>query len=67
MKKKSLRRKIIYLKIILNVLLNYLSPTNILVIYFSQKLDKLIFTYQNRLYKKYTTKHNRIIKISKVA
>lgn len=67
MKKKSLRRKIIYLKIVLNLLLNYLSPTNFLVIYFSQKLDKLIYLYQHRLYNKYARKHNYLINLSKAA
>lgn len=67
MKKKSLRRKIIHSKIILNILLNFLSPTNFLVVYLSQRLDKLISTYQNNLYRKYKIKNKRKAKISKAA
>lgn len=67
MKKKSLRRKIIYLKILLNLLLNYLSPTNFLVVYFSQKLDNLISLYQHSIYNKYARKHKYLTNFSKVA
>lgn len=67
MKKKSLRKRIIYLKFILNFLLNYLSPTNLLVIYLSQKLDKSIYLYQHKLYNKYARKRKHLVTFSKVA
>lgn len=51
MKLKSLRKKIRYNKILLNFLLLYLSPTNKLIIYLSQKLDKQVYSMQIMLTK----------------
>lgn len=56
MKTKSLHRKINRNKFYLNFLLNYLSPSNKLIIYLSQKLDKLICKKQKRIYTKYKKK-----------
>lgn len=56
MKTKSLHRKIKKNKFYLNFLLNYLSPSNILIIYLSQNLDKLICKKQKRIYIKYRKK-----------
>lgn len=40
-------------KALLNFLLSYLSPSNKIIIYLSQDLDKLISKYQKRMYIKY--------------
>lgn len=56
MKTKSLHRKIKRNKFCLNFLLNYLSPSNILIIYLSQNLDKLICKRQKHIYIKYKKK-----------
>lgn len=56
---KQYRRQIIIKKIILNFLLNYLSPTNKFIVYLSQNLDKLISKSQKNIYIKYTKKHLR--------
>ncbi|GFP75033.1 hypothetical protein [Clostridium fungisolvens] len=51
-----LEKKIIRRKILLNFILNFLSPTNILVIKLSENLDKLIVKQQKYLLKKYLGK-----------
>ena len=61
MKTKSLHRKIKINKFYLNFLLNYLSPSNILIIYLSQNLDKLICKKQKRIYIKYKKKSTRSV------
>lgn len=61
MKTKSLHRKIKKNKFYLNFLLNYLSPSNILIIYLSQNLDKLICKKQKRIYIKYKKKSTRSV------
>ena len=61
MKTKSLHRKIKRNKFYLNFLLNYLSPSNILIIYLSQNLDKLICKKQKRIYIKYKKKSTRSV------
>ena len=67
MKTKSLHRKIERNKIYLNFLLNYLSPSNILIIYLSQNLDKLIWKKQKRIYIKYKKKTSKSISKYKAA
>lgn len=52
----ELKRKIIHRKILLNVLLLILKPTNKIVVYISQDLDKFITKYQYNLYVKHTKK-----------
>ncbi|MFY9534956.1 hypothetical protein, partial [Clostridium sp.] len=66
-KLKSLRKKIRYNKILLNFLLLYLSPTNKLIIYLSQKLDKQVYSMQIMLYKKYKKKHKSVSNSRKAA
>lgn len=53
---KKLRKTIYFQKLILNILLIFLSPNNSLVVYLSQKLDKHVSTYQYIIYKKYKRK-----------
>lgn len=57
------KKKLKLERALLNLLLKILSPTNKLVIYISQDLDKVISKYQKRLYIKYT--HNTIIQTYK--
>jgi hypothetical protein len=52
-----LEKKIIRRKILLNFVLNFLSPTNILVIKLSENLDKLVVMQQKHLLKKYLGKN----------
>lgn len=58
MKAKVLILKINMKKQLLNLLLNFLAPTNLAVIFISQNLDKSISNYQKTLYIKY--KNNKI-------
>ncbi|MGL5151525.1 MAG: hypothetical protein ACRC7N_13245 [Clostridium sp.] len=51
MKKNILSRKIKRRKKLLNFMINYLNPCNILVVFLSQNLDKHILIYQRYLYK----------------
>ena len=67
MKIKSLHRKINRNKFYLNFLLNYLSPSNIFIIYLSQNLDKLICLSQKRMYRKYKKKSPKRISTYKAA
>lgn len=67
MKIKSLHRKINRNKFYLNFLLNYLSPSNIFIIYLSQNLDKLICLSQKRMYIKYKKKSPKRISTYKAA
>lgn len=53
-----LEKKIIRRKFLLNFVLNFLSPTNILVIKLSENLDKLIVMQQKHLLKKYLGKNH---------
>ncbi|AYE35358.1 hypothetical protein CP523_13490 [Clostridium septicum] len=48
--KISYNNKITYRKLLLNFLLKYLSPTNPIIIYVSQNLDKLIVDSQKTIY-----------------
>lgn len=57
MYKKQLTKKIKRRKIILNLLLAYLSPTNKLMIKLSTDLDKLVYIYQKNLYKRYKNRN----------
>ncbi|MCR1949443.1 MULTISPECIES: hypothetical protein [unclassified Clostridium] len=54
---KKCRRQILLKKAILNFLLGYLSPSNRLIIYLSQDLDKLISKSQKNIYKRYVKRH----------
>lgn len=67
MKTKSLHRKIKRHKLYLNFLLNYLSPTNVFIIYLSTKLDKLVYASQKRIYKKYKKRNKNVVLNSKAA
>lgn len=64
---KKYRKKLILKKSLLNFLLGYLSPSNKLVIYLSQDLDKLISKYQKGLYTKYKRKNSQNRYLKKVA
>ncbi|WP_291651299.1 hypothetical protein [Clostridium sp.] len=64
---KKCRRQIILKKAILNFLLGYLSPSNKLIIYLSQDLDKLISKSQKNIYKRYIRKHFGSNPLKKVA
>lgn len=64
---KSLRKKIRFNKILLNFLLLYLSPTNKLIIYLSQKLDTQVYTMQKILYKRYKKKKKSLSTDKKAA
>ena len=57
MYKKQLTKKIKRRKMILNLLLRYLSPTNKLMIKLSTDLDKLVYIYQKNLYKRYKNRN----------
>ena len=65
--KKKCRRQILLKKAILNFLLGYLSPSNKLIIYLSQDLDKLISKSQKNIYKRYIRKHFGSNPLKKVA
>lgn len=60
MKAKRLHKRIILSKFILDSLLNFLTPKNLLIIYLSQKLDIYIYQYQTLKYKKYKRNINTI-------
>lgn len=47
---KNYKNKILLRKALLNLLLRYLLPTNSLVVYISQDLDKLISKSQKNIY-----------------
>ena len=64
---KKCRRQILLKKAILNFLLGYLSPSNKLIIYLSQDLDKLISKSQKNIYKRYIWKHFGSNPLKKVA
>lgn len=66
MTKKTLKRKILIRKTLLNVLLKYFAPTNRYIIYLSQNLDKHISIYQYYIYKR-NKKITRNIHIQKAA
>lgn len=61
------RKKLIFKKALLNFLLGYLSPSNRIIIYLSQDLDKLISKYQKGLYTKYRRKNLRSYYLKRVA
>ena len=69
MNKKQLKRTIVIEKLTLNFLLKFLSPTNSLIVYISQILDKHVWRYQHLIYKNYKKKHSikYAIKKSKAA
>lgn len=64
---KKNRKKLIFKKALLNFLLGYLSPSNKMIIYLSQDLDKLISKYQKGLYTKYRRKNLRSNYLKRVA
>lgn len=64
---KKNRKKLIFKKALLNFLLGYLSPSNKMIIYLSQDLDKLISKYQKGLYTKYRRKNLRSHYLKRVA
>lgn len=64
---KKRRKQIVIKKAILNFLLGYLSPSNKLIIYLSQDLDKLISKTQKNIYRKYIKKHFGSNPLKKVA
>ena len=64
---RNYRKKLIFKKALLNFLLGYLSPSNTLIIYLSQDLDKLISKYQKGLYTKYRRKNLRSNYLKRVA
>ncbi|HEY5525277.1 MAG TPA: hypothetical protein VIK26_08085 [Clostridium sp.] len=66
MYKKQLTKKIKRRKMILNLLLKYLSPTNKLMIKLSTDLDKLVYIYQKNLYKRYR-KRNQYFQYKKIS
>ena len=66
MYKKRLTKKIRRRKMILNLLLKYLSPTNKLMIKLSTDLDKLVYIYQKNLYKRYR-KRNQYFQYKKIS
>ncbi len=57
MKTRTLYRKILFMKLLLNTLLNILKPTNFIVVYISQLLDKHVSHYQTLLYRRYKRKN----------
>lgn len=67
--KQRLKNKIILNKITLNLLLKFLRPTNFIVVYISQNLDRHIWRYQHVVYKKYRrkTSKSKLLSKSKVA
>lgn len=69
MRKQRLKNKIILNKITLNLLLKFLRPTNFIVVYISQNLDRHIWRYQHVVYKKYRrkTSKSKLLSKSKVA
>ena len=65
MNKKQLKRTIVIEKLTLNFLLKFLSPTNSLIVYISQILDKHVWRYQHLIYKSYNKKAKRKYTIEK--
>ena len=61
------KKKILFKKALLNFLLRYLSPSNKIIIYISQDLDKLISRYQKYIYTRYTRKNLRSSPLKKAA
>lgn len=61
------KKKMMFKKALLNFLLGYLSPSNKLIIYVSQDLDKLISSYQKSIYKKYIRKSSYRPTLNRVA
>lgn len=66
MYKQQLTKQIKRRKMILNLLLRYLSPTNKLMIKLSTDLDKLVYIYQKNLYKRYK-KRNEYFQYKKLS
>jgi len=66
MNKKELTQQIKRKKMILNLLLLYLPPTNKFMIKLSTDLDKLVYIYQKNLYKRYKAK-NKSLKHRKIS
>ncbi|GAB6167654.1 hypothetical protein JCM1393_01140 [Clostridium carnis] len=64
---KSHKKQILIKKAILNYLLNYFSPTNRLIIYLSQDLDKIVSKYQKHIYVKYQRRNCLSRPLRKVA
>ena len=59
LKKAAIVKKIKRRKKILNILLRFMSPTNKLMIYLSQNLDRYVTLYQKHLSIKYKKKHSQ--------
>lgn len=57
MYKKELTKQIKRRKMLLNLLMLYLPPTNKLMVKLSTDLDKLVYIYQRNLYKRYKDKN----------
>ncbi|NLK96382.1 MAG: hypothetical protein GX275_14545 [Clostridiales bacterium] len=61
MKYKMIKKKIVSRKRIINLLLLFLSPTNIIIVALSQNLDKHIVLYQKYLKAKNNRKQQRFV------
>lgn len=61
----QLNKKINRRKLLINFLLLFLSPTNIIMVKLSKDLDKFIFKYQETIYERYTNNES-IISYSKL-
>lgn len=57
---RELNRKIIIRKLILNFLLNFLSPTRKLIVNLSQDLDNLVVLKQKAIYLRYRKKSSNL-------
>lgn len=58
---KKMRKQIKYRKKIINLLLIFLSPSNILMVALSQNLDKHIVMYQKYLHTKHMKKKRSFV------
>ena len=65
MNRKSLTKKILLQKIMLNFLLKFLYLTNFFIVYIYQNLDKHVWRYQHLIYKSYNKKAKRKYTIEK--
>ena len=61
MNRKSLKKKILLQKIMLNFLLKFLYLTNFFIVYIYQNLDKHVLRYQHLIYKSYNKKAKKNI------
>lgn len=56
----QLNRKINRRKLLINFLLLFLSPTNIIMVTLSKNLDKFVYEYQKGIYTRYTDSQSMI-------